>query len=120
MTRSASAAKRSARQFGISSEARVAAALEAGGCTVLARNWRGGGGEIDLVVSRDQKVRFVEVKARVGQHDFEPIHPAQVHRLRRAATAFMAEHRSIDCTEACFLLAELDASGHINWTDDPF
>jgi len=120
MTRSPSAARQSARQFGISSEARVAQALEAGGCTVLARNWRGGGGELDLIVARNHKVRFVEVKARVGQLSFEPIHAAQVRRLQLAATAWLAEQHSNDWAEACFLLAELDARGRITWTDDPF
>lgn len=40
--------------------------LEKQGFTILARNWRCRLGEIDLIVERDQRVRFVEVKTRRG------------------------------------------------------
>jgi putative endonuclease len=84
---------RRAQRVGVEAEARVAAALERDGWRVLARRWRGAGAELDLIVERDGGVlRFVEVKQR-GAGDFvglEAIGPAKVHRLRRAADAWLA------------------------------
>jgi len=109
-----------ARDLGAVSESRVAEMLVASGCKLLARNWRGGGGELDLVVARGDKVRFVEVKARTGHLAYEPVHGAQVRRLRRAATAWMAAQPECWWTEACFVLAQVAPDGRIAWTDDPF
>jgi putative endonuclease len=63
------------------------------GAAVLARNWRGGGGELDLVVREGDVLVFVEVKTRRPQ-DADPL--AQVrdaHRQRNwrgAAMAYLA------------------------------
>ena len=109
-----------ARALGRSAESATAASLERSGCRVLARNWRGGGGELDLVVARADKLRFVEVKARSANLDYEPIHPGQVRRLRCAAEAWMAAQPSAWWSEACFALAVVDVDGRIDWKDDPF
>jgi Holliday junction resolvase-like predicted endonuclease len=90
----------------------VEAFLVDDGWEVLARNWRGGGSEIDLVVRRDARVRLVEVKARQASDDsgLEAIGPEKRRRLRRGGEAWLAEHgsdfRAPDGTgEIAFLVA---------------
>ncbi len=101
-------------------EARVARALEADGWSVLSRNWRGAGGELDLVVQRDQKLRFVEVKTR-GSDDpvgAESVGSAKQAHLIRAAQAW---NRKFDpqVDEMAFLVALVEPTG-ITWYDDAF
>ena len=60
----------------------------------MARNWRGAGGELDLVAMDGKTVVFVEVKSRAGA--FHPDHPvvarAQRRRIGRAARAFRSRY----------------------------
>lgn len=108
-----------ARARGLHAEARVGEVLRARGWQVVAQNWRGGGGELDLVVRMDGIVRFVEVKHRIDV-EAEPVRPAQVRRLRGAARAWMTAQRVEDWQEACFWLVEVDGQGEMQWTLDPF
>lgn len=61
------------------------------GWIILARNWRGGGGEIDFVARRRGVVAVCEVKTRTapGALD-EVLTAAQRERIARAAAAFLA------------------------------
>ena len=52
--------------LGARGERLAARFLERAGYTILARNYRLGHREIDLIISRDELVAFVEVKARAG------------------------------------------------------
>ncbi len=107
--------------FGAAAEAKVASALEDDGWRVLARNWRGAGGEIDLVVEREGRLRFVEVKARMAPDDvagLEAIGDHKQRRLRAAAQAFLADYEDL-FDEACFLVAWVEG-GTIEWIDDAF
>lgn len=61
------------------------------GWTLLARNWRGAGGELDLVVARGTTVAVCEVKTRGDPRALvEPLTAAQRARIARAAAAFLA------------------------------
>lgn len=63
------------------------------GWRVVARNWRGGGGELDIVAVRGTVLAVIEVKARADAAALdEPIRSAQAGRLRRAAEAYLARH----------------------------
>jgi putative endonuclease len=53
-------------QVGRHGEALAADFLENQGFQVIARNWSCRLGEIDLIVGREQELRFVEVKTRSG------------------------------------------------------
>lgn len=68
--------------------------LRANGFRILARNWRSGRLEIDLVAERGPIVAFVEVKARRRgpQSPLEALDRAKRRRLRRAAEAWIAAH----------------------------
>jgi putative endonuclease len=107
--------------LGAEAEARVADTLVAEGWTVLARNWRGAGGEIDVVVERARCLRFVEVKARTEPDDvagLEAIGPHKQRRLRAAAQAFLADYGD-GFDEAAFLVAWVEGDT-IEWIDDAF
>lgn len=61
---------------------------------ILARNWRGAGGELDLAALDGEMLVFVEVKMR--QDGFEADRPAvtgaQRRRIARAARAFRGRY----------------------------
>jgi putative endonuclease len=64
------------------------------GLVVLARNWRCGDGELDLILRDGDDLVFCEVKTRRGDRFGSPaeaIGPAKVRRLRRLAARWLAE-----------------------------
>lgn len=70
--------------------------LEASGYRILARNWRGPGGEIDIVaIDPRGTLAIVEVKTRRGHrygHPLEAVTPVKLARLRRLAGAWLTEN----------------------------
>jgi putative endonuclease len=110
--------------LGARAEAWVADLLTADGWTLLARNWRGGGGELDVVVKRDGCVRFVEVKARSSQQldVLESLHRGKLRLLRGAARAWLRDPPVV-FEEACFLVALVDCAStpwSVEWIDNAF
>ena len=94
------------------------------GWALLATNWRGGGGELDLVVAHDGKVRFVEVKVRDPADPLgdDAVSPHKRRRLVRAAEAWLAAAPG-EPREACFLVAYVDTAQTpwaVRWVDDAF
>ena len=87
---------------------------------MLSRNWRGAGGELDLVVSRGSSLRFVEVKARASNDPvgLESVGSAKQANLIRAAQAWMLEHGD-DYDDLAFLVALVEPAD-ITWIDDAF
>jgi putative endonuclease len=62
------------------------------GYELLARNWRGRQGEIDLVVAREDVIVFCEVKARSGDEfgePFEAVTASKQARIRRLAVEWL-------------------------------
>lgn len=76
-------------------EAAAARYLERTGCRILARNWRAGRLELDLVVRDGSTVAFVEVKTRRPgpQPAAEAVDRRKRTRLRRAAARWIATRR---------------------------
>jgi len=77
-------------------EDRAARYLEARGWTVLARNYRFGRKEVDLVVRRRDVVAFVEVKTRAGRGFGRPqdaITPLKRREIEAVAAQYLARHR---------------------------
>lgn len=90
------------------------------GWAVLAQNWVGGGGELDLVVSRGDRLRFVEVKLR-GEGEAlaeEAIPELKRVRLRSAALAWSVAHGDWPGEQA-FLVVWVEGD-HLRFLDDAF
>jgi len=87
---------------------------------VLSRNWRGGGGELDLVVSRNACLRFVEVKTRSVSDSpvDESVDQVKRRRLVRAARAWMCSTEQ-SFQEMAFLVVLVEPTG-LTWYDDAF
>jgi putative endonuclease len=74
-------------------ERMAVAHLLAKGMIMLDRNWRGAGGEIDIVAQDGDTVVFCEVKTRRGQTfgtPAESIPRTKVRRLRQLAAQWLA------------------------------
>jgi putative endonuclease len=88
------------QQIGRRAEQLVAARLAAAGWEILERNARTRFGELDIVALDGRTLVFVEVKAGRQGSAFGPERPVlgvdrrKQRRLRRLATAWMAERRS--------------------------
>lgn len=65
----------------------AAAHLESQGWTILARNYRAGPKELDLVVRRGEVVAFVEVKTRSTRSGGTPLEPVGLRKRRAVQTA---------------------------------
>ncbi len=84
----------SATSVGRDAEARAERFLAAKGYAALARNYRSGPREIDLVMQDGETVVFVEVKARSATRHGMPgefVTLAKRRRLTLAAEAYLAE-----------------------------
>jgi putative endonuclease len=89
------------RRIGQMAEELIARRLQAAGWEVLERNARTRHGELDIVAREGQALVFVEVKAGRQGNSFGPERPVlavdrrKQQRIRRLATAWMAERRDI-------------------------
>ena len=99
----------------------MAALLQGVGWTIVARNWRSVGAEVDLIVQKEDRVRFVEVKVRrrAGPLSDEAVGPAQRRRITRAAECWLDSHPGI--REACVTIAWVNlADDTVRWLDNAF
>jgi len=97
---------------GRAGERAAAAFLRRRGWRVLARNWRGAGGELDLVVARGDTLAFCEVKTRRDERALgETLTALQRVRIVRAAEAFLAGRPDLAGRTARFDLLTVRASG---------
>jgi putative endonuclease len=106
---------------GREAEVRVAAHLEALGFRVLERNWRGGGGELDIVALRDGALRFVEVKLRDPDDPLadEAVPAHKRTRLRGAARAWLTTHEMY-ADDMAFMVVWIAPDGSMRLVDDAF
>lgn len=71
--------------------------LRQNGFMIVERNYRIGKSEVDIIASRYDELHFVEVKTRKYGSMTAPeeaINEQKLRALRRAASAYMAMHRS--------------------------
>lgn len=82
--------------LGKEGEEMAARYLEQEGYTVLDRNWRCGHKELDLVVTRDDTIVFVEVKTRTGTEWGDPedaVTDRKIRRIVNSADAYIRLNR---------------------------
>ncbi len=80
---------------GQAGEDAAAALLQSKGLRLVARNWRQGSFELDIVAEEGDTLVFIEVKTRAAnglQHPHEALTPAKRAALAKAATLYLAEH----------------------------
>lgn len=106
---------------GLSAEDQVAVRYARTGCTVVAKRWRGSGGEIDLILRDADCLIFVEVKkSRSHARAAERVLPRQMQRICAAASEFVADEPMGQDTEMRFDVALVDASGQIEILENAF
>jgi putative endonuclease len=77
---------------GLAAEESVARDYERGGYGIVARRWRGSGGEVDLVLRHGDDFVFVEVKkARDLARAAARLTQAQLGRICQTATEFLGQ-----------------------------
>jgi putative endonuclease len=106
---------------GLCAEDRVAAEYARRGHQVVARRWRGQGGEIDVIVRDGLGLIFVEVKAaRSHLRAAERINRRQIARIFDAASEFVAGEPGGLNTDMRFDVALMDRTGQIRIEENAF
>lgn len=80
------------RAIGLAAEDRAARHLAWRGWRVVARNWYGGGGELDIVASRWRTLLVVEVRSRADDRALASIDKDKLERTIRAARALVRQY----------------------------
>lgn len=99
---------------GLCAEDAVVRDYETRGCSVVARRWRGSGGEIDIVARDGGGFVFIEVKkARDFARAALRITEAQLARICQTAMEFMADVPDGGMVDMRFDLAMVDGTGRM-------
>jgi putative endonuclease len=106
---------------GHAAEGSVANWYESRGIAICARNWRGSGGEIDLVGRDGDQVIVVEVK-QSSTHDLAASHitTAQVARIFQTVEEFLGGEPRGSMTDVRIDLALVDGQGRIEVIENAF
>lgn len=111
---------------GLAAEEAVARHYAARGWRILARRWRGQGGEIDLIAGKGDDLAIVEVK-RGATHDIAAGHltQSQMRRLGAAAEDYLfgvhlAGRNPCTRVDMRFDLALVDGQGRIDIAEAAF
>ena len=86
--------------------------LRQNGFMIVERNYRVGQDEVDIIASRYDEMHFVEVKTRKFGSLTAPeeaINERKLRAMRRAASAYIAQHRSM--LEPVFSLIAIEMVG---------
>lgn len=112
---------RVAHSAGCLAEGSVARAYVDRGYALVAERWRGKGGEIDLILSKDDEYIFVEVK-KSGRHAWaaERINARQIARICTAAQEFCGQLSTGLLTAMRFDGALVDQFGRVEIIENAF
>ena len=106
---------------GLSAEDQVARLYDRSGRRVVARRWRGPGGEIDLIARDGAEVIFIEVKqARSHALAAERVTERQMARIYASAACFLGGEPAGADTPARFDVALVDGVGRIEVLENAF
>lgn len=102
------------RAQGDAAEERACRHLERSGLTIVERNFRTRGGEIDIVARKGDVLVFVEVRSR-GESDFgtpeESVTPAKRRRIVAAARRYLSKVPPTSWRGARFDVIAIEGSG---------
>lgn len=99
---------------GEAAEDAVARVYQARGCKLVAKRWRGSGGEIDLIFRDGATCLFVEVKKSTSfDAAASRISARQMQRIFAAAEEFLGGEPNGLLTETRFDAALVDACGRV-------
>ncbi|MCC6000772.1 MAG: YraN family protein [Pararhodobacter sp.] len=99
---------------GTAAESQVARRYADGGAAILARRWRGAGGEIDIIARAGDTTVFVEVKQSRNHADAaQRLTRHQILRLFDAAAEYMGQLPNGLNSNARFDVALVDRVGQI-------
>jgi putative endonuclease len=101
-------------EAGQAGEAAAELWLRSRGYVILARRFRSGGAEVDLVARRGPALAFVEVKLRRSRahgSPFEAVPALKQARIARAAAAFLARFPELAHLECRFDLIGVEPAG---------
>jgi len=88
--------------------------LEGSGLTIAERNWRGNGGEADIVARKGDLLVFVEVRSREGASFGTPeesVDLAKRRRIVRAARHYLSTIPAASWREARFDVIAIEGAG---------
>jgi len=108
------------RIVGDAGEDAVAAWYAAAGYSILARNWRVRGGELDVIARRGPVLVFCEAKTRRGNAfgtPAEAVTPRKQARIRGLAMQWLADNR-VRADILRFDVASVRPDGRGNWVVD--
>ena len=106
---------------GEAAEVAVSRAYQQRGLRQVARRWRGGSGEIDIIFRDGAQLVFVEVKkSRSFARAAERLGSAQMHRIFDAASEFLAGEPKGQLCETRFDVALVDGIGRIEIIENAF
>ncbi len=107
--------------LGQSAESRAEAFLKTNGLTLVARNWRGRFGEIDLVMQDGSTLVFIEVRLR-SRSDFggaaASVTPAKQKKLLATARQYLAALKTLPPCR--FDVVALSGDGAPEWIRNAF
>lgn len=98
------------RRIGAGYEVAAEEYLKLRGATPVARNYRAGGAEIDLIVTMDGKLVFVEVKQRSTTAHGTPgaaVTIAKQRQICRCSQWYLKSHKEFACMGARYDVVEI-------------
>lgn len=113
----------STAETGKRGERRAERYLRQNGCRILARNYRAGRHEIDLIVLDGETVVFVEVKTRAAGslgRPMEAVNAAKQRFLRLAAEQWLMDNGAADRAARFDVIEVFEPNGGINRVVDAF